>query len=780
MSDFSPSRIRPLPQYLPAEANTVQSFNIPQEHNSEVQLREYIRIIYKYRLVTISLAIGCAILATVYAFLATPQYTAESKISISTYMPVYTSSKIDDVLQETSRDRSYLETQLKELTSMTLADRVLMEDQLRTKLFPKKAEESWFISLFSSNSNKKEELDAVAGYRHPISQINKYLDSISVKPQRGTTLVSIYANSDNAVLSAQLANAHARAYIDQVRASRINQQSSGLKFLKSQADELKEKVADLEREIADYAEEHSIVAVNKDENITAQRMSQLNELLTRVTGERMEVENIYKEAKDAFEKGESAGFDDSSIQSMRSQLASLQAEYGNLGAKFTASYPKMQQLKAQIDNLTKSVESQRNQIIVGLRSKALAAQEKEKSLKEELEQQKSRAFELSKSQVQYNSLNRELESSRELLQNVLRQIKETGLAVESNSSNISIVDSAVIPKNPSYPRKKMFLVGGLFFGIFAGLVLTFLFSYLDNTIRTPDQVASYLKVPALGVVPSFKDSLSLPEALKNKAEEQEPVVDVREENALTVVSETNNLENSPALVYVSAPQSLAAESYRTIRTAILLSQAGQPPRTILVSSAQSSEGKTTSTTNLAATLASSGGRVVIIDADLRRPKVHKHFKIDKNVPGLVDVLTGQKQLEEVILNDPLNRVSIIVCGKIPPNPAELLGSVEMANTLDRLAQMFDYVLIDSPPILPVTDSVILSRYVDGVVLVIKGGSTPRKVVRDAKDRLKNAGANILGTILNNVDVAGGDYYYYNRYYYSYYSEEGTNPDSQAA
>jgi capsular exopolysaccharide synthesis family protein len=305
------------------------------------------------------------------------------------------------------------------------------------------------------------------------------------------------------------------------------------------------------------------------------------------------------------------------------------------------------------------------------------------------------------------------------------------------------------------------LLIGLALGSILGVGLAFLLSYLDNSLRTPEDVQRTMGLPSLGVIPSFSSEKQLSAELLDRDERE-----ISPDPTLPAVRETL----SP-IVYLSNPRSLAAEAYRTIRTGILLSQAGSPPRVILVSSAQSSEGKTTTTVNLAASLASTGGSVVIIDADLRRPSLMRHLKIENDRPGLVELLTGLCEIDEVIFREQLPGVSIILSGRIPPNPAELLGSTEMENLVDRLAGQFDYVLIDSPPILPVTDSVILSRFVDGVVFVVKGGSTPRKVARDAKNRLLNVGARLLGVILNDVDVTNGDYYYYNRYYYAYYKGE---------
>ncbi|MBX7143193.1 MAG: polysaccharide biosynthesis tyrosine autokinase [Oligoflexia bacterium] len=774
MSDFTPStEVRRLPGNLPSTNVALHDSGIDSPHN-EVQLREYWRLVFKYRSIIVGLTLVGAALAAMYAFTATPMYTAQSKIRISTYEPVLTATKIEDLLQQKSKESNYLETQVEEIRSYSLADKVLEDSAIRSGVEGKKRE-SLFKRLFGrhsddiSSADAAPELDSLAGYKAPIGTIKAYLDAVEVAPVRRTSLVLIKAVTGSPQLAALIANKHALTYIDWVRSNRIEQQSRGLQFLRGQADELREKVADLEREMADYAEANSIVALNKDENITAQKMSQLNKLLTDSTAKRIEAENVFKEAQSSLGT-RSAGYDDQSLQVMRAELAKLEGEYQQLSAKFTPNYPRIQQLKSQIDSIKQSIDGQRKQIVSGLKAKALAAAEEEKNLKEELEQQKSRAFELSKKEVQYNILNRELTTTRELLDNVLKQIKETSLAVESNASNVSVVDYASVPTAPSHPKKFIILVLGLIAGLCAGVLAAFVLNYLDNTVKTPEEVKSLLRLPNLGVVPSFtiENSESLDREGTKKSSGSREIIPY------------DPAQSAYPIVFVQAPKSLAAEAYRTIRTGLLLSRAGEPPRTLLVTSAQSSEGKTTSSINLAVSLASAGGRVILVDADLRRPSMYRHFQLDSHLPGLVDVITGQMSWEEVALKDIVPRVTVIPSGQIPPNPAELLGSLEMATLIDQLSASFDYVVIDSPPILPVTDSVILSRYVEGVVLVVKGASTPRRVISDARARLKAVGANLLGVVLNDVDVTGGDYYYYNRYYHSYYRDEDKKSHSRAS
>lgn len=710
MSDL-PTVVRSLPPQIGYEEPS---------NASDVELREYWRILVKYRKLLVAIVLGFFVVSLIIAFTRTPLYTATARLRIGSYDPILPSTQVEDILQQRTRESNFMETQVRELESRSLVGKILEDEQ-----------------LFRVFAQDKTEIDEKV--------IKRYLEAVKVNPVRRTSLVDIQVTLKDADVAAAIANAHVDSFIEWTRDSRVEQQSRGIQYLKSQAGELRNKVASLEREMAQYAEDNSIVALNKDENITAQKLSRLNQLLTDTTAKRIVAEKAYEEALAGHESGR-AGVEDQSTQSLRTELGRLEAEYRQLGEKFTSEYPRMKQLSGQIAGLKKAIDGQQGQIITGLKAKMEAARSEEAQLKEELELQKSQAFELSRSSVQYNILNRELETSRELLDSILKQIKELSVSVESNASNISVVDYALSPLSPSYPRKSLFVAIGLILGVVVAIASAFLLSYIDNTVKTPEELTQFLRLPSLGVIPSFD---------------------------LEKVAGDN--QNLPALkkdiVFLKDPKSLAAEAYRTIRTGILLSQAGEAPRTILVTSAQSGEGKTTTALNLAACLASSGGRVVLLDADLRRPNVLKTLEGQNSGKGLVELLTGQAKLDEVMRTDVLKRVSVITSGRVPPNPAELLGSQEMSNLLRSLDEHFDYVLIDSPPVLPVTDSVILSRIVDGVVLVVKGGATPKKVVFDAKKRLSSVGAQILGVVLNDVNILGGDYYYYNRYYYSYYNEE---------
>lgn len=797
-----------------------------------IDLKQYWQVLLKYR----ALIMGCAgvmlALGLIYSFTATPLYTAQSTLKIGSYEPVLATGKIEDILQQHSRESGYFDTHVQELSSFSLADQVLRDPRINALV--RGSQGSFFQRLFGANP-KDEELLSDTGlievvsstqrfsgdgigrldYQASYGEIRSYLGLIKVSPVRRTSLANIEVSHKDPKMAAYVANKHATEYINWVRYKRIEQQSRGLAFLRAQANELRQKVSDLERELADYAETHEIIALNADENITVQKMSQLNRQLTEATGKRIRLENEYREAKAALSSN-SAGIDDSSVQSMRSALGNLQAERQLLSTKFTSSYPRIVQIDAQIANLNESIQDQRAQIVAGLGVRAQAAAEEEQNLKEELEQQKSLAFELSQRQVDYNVLNRELSASRQLLQNILAQINETSIAVESNTSNVSLVDPAVTPESPSFPRKKLILAGALVLGLFIGVMLALLLNHFDNSVRTLDDLINATRKPALGLIPSFEASVAeetflLPEAgleksgaeaalnaeaavnsgaingdlindaaglagqEENGSGEKEPgAKDDKEDKEDKEAKQESSLSLTPAILeimphFVKNPQAMASEAYRAIRTALLLSKAEEAPKKILVTSSQASEGKTTTALNLAASFASVGRRILVIDADLRRPRVGRELGVLGEKAGLTEVLTGQSAHKDALLKDLIPNVSLLLSGAVPPNPAELLGSQKMERLLEELGAEFDHIIIDSPPVLPVTDSVVLSRYVDGVTLVVRAGVTPRQAIQDAIEKLQYVGANILGCVLNDVDTSKSEYQYYNRYYAAYYN-----------
>ena len=774
----------------------IESENYGPKFEETHPLENYLRILLVHRKLILTVAITILVLTAIHSYTATPLYTAETDISIGSYSPTVQGTRFEDSLAKQTEKQDYLETQIKLISRLTLADKILSDPEVGEKIkeyLNRKSGSSNIISsifkVFSSDKVGEEKIPA-GTYENPIGLLKAYLTLVKIDPVKRTSLVKISSTTSNPELSALVANAHARNFIEITKEDKQRTALNNLVFLRGQAEELASKVSSTEQELAQYAEDNAIVAINQDEDIVVKKMGELNRLLTDATSKRISSETVYNEAKrgDGAETSENTS---RGLEDLRARLRESEAEYANLGQKFKAEYPAMQQLRAKVDSIKNSIEQQGKIILKTAESKYNSDLATENQLKRELEIQKSKAFDLSKRSVKYNSIKREFDSVRDLHQSVLRQLKEAQISAESEINNISLADKAAVPQGPSSPKRARNLLLALLIGPILGVILALALEIIDNTLETPEEVQRVLQLPSLGVIPSFNSEAanSQPEDLKNlgigttsipKALPEE----VKESNQETDTSPTistapkdiiplsSQIEVEHGLVTVHAPFSATSEAFRAVRTSILLSSADNPPRVVLVTSSKKGEGKTTLSSNLALTIAGTVRSAVVIDCDLRRSALHKMFNIERNSPGLVEYLTGQCPLENVIYKTTSEKLSVIPAGIKPPNPAELLGSHKMVELLKKLREQFEFVLIDSPPILPVTDSVILSRMVDGVVLVVRGQKTEQNIAKESRNRISHVGGKILGVILNGVDVKKGQHYYYYRDSYAeYYGDE---------
>lgn len=752
--------VRPIPEYLAESHSYYQDIaaEAGESHSATKSVKEYVQFVIKYRWLIIPVWVAIFAVFALYSFLATPLYRATATVRIGTYAPIIRGAGVEDMIARKTTETNYLNTQVEALSGLTLADRVFaapgMRGSLEQYLLKKTGLLDPIRGLFSGFSSDKKQTVKDGVYQTPLKRLRKYLKLVSISPVRKTSLVRIGALTSDPQLSARIANTHAEQFINLTKEERRQSTLDNLVFLKGQAAELADKVALAERAVAKYAEENAIVSLNKDENITVKQMGELSELLTQATAERVKAESAFKEASSGSGLS-STLIDDPSIEQLRLRLKAAEAEYAKLGRKFKPTYPQMQELAAEISDLKGSLNQQRKEAIGALEAKYKTAKQTEEQLLEKLEIQKSKAFELSRRQVQYNILNREYESLKDLHQSVLRELKEAQLSAENTGSNIALAERAAVPVDRDSPRIGFNLLLGLFLGAFAGIATAFLLESLDNTIKTPEEAERILGVPTLGIVPMFSADVSStgPDKLLDAPADVPAVL-------------------TQDCVTHSSPRSIASEAFKAIRTSILFSSADNPPKCILFTSGQKSEGKTTLVVNLGISLAQSGHKVLLLDADLRRPAVHQRFKIaEMSDGGVVEYLTGVSPEPNVFRNTGVEGLEILYAGAIPPHPSELLGSRKMAELLHRYRGEYDYVLVDAPPVMPVTDAVLLSRSVDGVVVVVRGQHTQRQITRDSISKLRRVGAKILGIVLNDVDIRSGDYYYYRKGYDSYYREE---------
>jgi succinoglycan biosynthesis transport protein ExoP len=602
-----------------------------------------------------------------------------------------------------------------------------------------------------------------------LDTVNAYYAHISIRPEPMTSLADIVVTHPDPYIGAAIANAHAQALIDMDLETKVTSLSDAQSVVRQQLDEVKSKLEASRKALSDYQSAHGILSLPKDNTtITHEALQQLNKLLTKAQGDRIVAEASYRNAATMTPDEVVAMLPDPSLKALREELLALKAKYAARLNEYGRNHPDMISMRARMESLHDQLRAAGGQARVQLRAAFEAAEAKERGLRANFEKLSKAANVEDRGLVQLLILQRDVEANQELYKTLLQEAKQADL----NSgvfrwTSVKLVDSAVVPDTPSYPRTRRNLEFGLLFGLLAGVVACLLVERLDTRIHTPEDVAALLRLPTFGVVPDFRrlppNGNGGPPAPNGKATGRE-------------------------LVTLLHPASVVSEAYRSIRTNVLFSSPGCPPKTILVTSSQAGEGKTVTTVNLAVSLALSGSRVLIVDADLRKPGCHRQMRVVRE-PGLSSVLTGQCELPAALVLSPLfsngngdahgaSAVYVLPAGASPPNPAELLGSRLMTQLLDTLKEQFDFVLIDSPPVLPVTDSVVMATKADGVLLVVKGGEWGRDVVQKAVGHLDAVRSRLLGVVLNCVDITrgGSPYYYYRHYYGGYYGKRETEDE----
>jgi capsular exopolysaccharide synthesis family protein len=690
-----------------------------------------------------------------------PVYEGRVLIEVDPEQPNVLNFK--EVLQVNTLDiDSYRETQFRVLQSRTLADRVVQDLQLyRNPEFYRKQILFGLIEadpekIPSSSDNSPPDLSSDV-YR---SSVKHFQDMVGVSPVRRSNLVEVAFYARSPELAARVANQLAQAYIEQNFQVKWDETMKASEFLSSQLVGLKAKLEKSEDMLQAYAQAHSILFVEEKKNLVNERLEQLQAEYTKAQADRFQKESLYSLVQTGKVQDLPSILANKMIQDLEVRLAELELGYAELTAVVKPDYPKAVQHKKQIDAVEASLEKQKKALAQNIVDDYRSAVAREKYLAQAVETQKKEVNEIAERSIQYNILKREVETNKQLYEGLLQRMKEAQVSAGLKASNIRVVDAAQVPKFPVKPRVVLNLTLGLILGAGLGIGLAFFQEYLDNSLKTPDEVESLLRLPSLGVIPTF------PSLGSGKAAGAE------------LVARNPHAAQGLAPAVQTTPASL--EAFRSLRTSILLS-ASPVPKLILITSAFPGEGKTSTTINLGATLASLGSKVLILDCDMRRPACHRSTGVE-NKPGFVQCLTGHVHLSEAILPVPgVANLSVIPCGPIPPNPAEILSSPTAGELFQRLRNQFEYVLVDSPPLLSVADSRILSTLTDAVVLVVRAYETSYEVVRRARALLYGAGARILGVALNNVDLRrdGYGYDYYRRYGYGYgYGQDAKEGSAQ--
>ena len=589
----------------------------------------------------------------------------------------------------------------------------------------------------------------------PPQLVSRYLKFLTVTPVRNTRLVDVTFETPDSKLSQKLANTHATAFIQMILENRFNLTEEARDFLGKKLAELREKLQKAENKLNQFRQAHGVIGLDKGENIIVDRLVDINKELTKVRAERIQAESLFRMTRNKNSQYLAEVLSNSLIMQIKGTLANLETEKGRLLSTYTNEHPRIQELNQQIGEAKKGLNAEINNILQGIESTYSAAAAKEQALDGEAKKQQDLALGLKQVGVEYAVLNEDVLVNRSLYDNVLKRLNETNVGNDLAAANIQVVQRAELPLFPSSPNTYLNLILSVFLGLFLAVGLAFFLEYMDASVNTPQQVWAAVSLSTLGVVPH----------LKSLRDAQDPGASSNGRSQRRLPFWKSGNTGSKDLVVGREPMSLIAESYRTIRTALLFSQAEQPPKVILLSSPAPDEGKTVSTLNLGIALAQSGKKILVIDGDLRKGRCHQLVNL-RNHAGLSNVLTGQADLTQCIQPTAIPSLYLLSRGAWAPNPADLLMSQKMRDVLSELRAQFDFIVIDSPPIIAVSDPAVLSTLSDGVVLVFHGQKTTTPSARRALERLDRIGAPVLGVILNGVDIRHPDYVDYRSYYSS--------------
>ncbi len=749
-SDFAAELNRPMVPVIHA---------LPQES----MLRDYFRILRKRLWVVVTcvaVIVGSIAIATLRS---TRIYEAVGSIAINKMDPMVFNFKDEQSSGMGYDDPTDLDTEVRVLRSDLLALQVIRE--LNLDKGPASGNNATGLQTSDALQPDSPRMSAIlAGFKGQLS--------VSLEP--GTRIIEIRYRSPDADRAAQVVNTLMHTYVEQNFKTRFESTMQASDWLSKQLVDLQIKVETSQEKLVKYQKEHDILGIDEKTNIITSKLDELNKGLTAAEAERMEKESVYRLVQNNDTDAASAAAIDANnaqpnssnvtstlLEKLREQEADLKIQIAQLSTQFGPSYPKLAQLNNQLKEVDTQAQAELRKVSSRLHGDYLAALQREQMLHEAMEKQKQEANKLNESAIEYSLLKRDLETNRTLYEGLLERLKQAGVTAGLRSNNFRIVDAARKPTDPAAPNIPRNLTFALALGLTTGLGLAFILEALDNTVRTPEQAQVISSLPSLGMIPLGS------------------LIGEVGATRLTVAASREAVE----LVTQARPQSQMAESYRALRTSLLLSTSGAPPKVILITSALPQEGKTTTSLNTAIVLAQKGSRVLLIDADLRRPSVHKALKLGPRT-GLSNVLTGSAQLHQATVRSTLvPTLFVLPAGTPPPNPAELLASSNMRDILNELREQYDHIVIDTPPALSVTDAVILSTSADSVVLVIRSGQTTRQALRRARDLLVRVNARIAGVLLNAADLKSADYYYYYEYRGKYgdrYYKADELPDGPAS
>ena len=748
--------------------------NLATQEEDETHLLAYWRVIVTRRWTVVAVFATIVLLTLIWTLKQKPMYAATITIQIERETPSLVNLR-DYYQADSDTYVDYmLQSYFRILKSRSLARRVVTElhEELEKEFA---APQRGFLAAQAGNLKKISSVEKTEQASDDEgdqlrSLIDQYLDRITVKPLRQSWLVEVTFQAKDPKLAAQVINAHGRQFVEQNIENRFQTTQQVSELLSQQIVNLKGGLEKAEERLQKYGQDNDILFTEDGRNTVTEKLRQLQEEYTRAQAERIQKQSYERMVRTGSADALPQITGSSLISQFVGRLSDLKRQDAELTVTFAPDYPSRRRIRSQIEEIQKQIEGERGRIVKTFEVEYSAATERERLLSVALEQQRDAVNKMNREIIQYNILKREADSSKDIYNGLLTRLKEAGISGGLRASNIRVVDQAEVPKGAVTPNHKLNLAWGIFFGLIFGVGSAVFQEYIDRSIKSPDDVTRHLGLLALGTVPRLHN-LSLWRGYKykygygygfrfgRKKEQNEP--------ANAEKSDNRSIELAPH----DEPSSVIAESYRSVRTSFFLSSGSAPTRSVVITSAVPGEGKTVTAVNTAVIVAQTGARVILIDADMRRPRMHKIFKC-ANANGLSSVLEGHCSLEDAVSETNIKNLFLLPSGPVRPNPGELILSPRFKEVLKSLKKDFDLVILDSPPLSNVSDGRILASVSDTAILVVKAFSTSRYIAYRAVQHLAEAQVRIAGVVLNDLDLrhlAGysaryRDGYVYDRYY----------------
>ncbi len=746
------------------------------ERHLQIHLMDYWKVLTKHRWIVVACVLVFLLTSAFITWHQPLVYRASLKLRIdqeqSNILPFNDFSTFAYVPTE-----EYLKTQFEALTSRTLATRVIRSLNLvKDPRFIRRAEPS----LMARATNRvKRALSYRAADEKPAPQAGqrKYhgtfsphsdalISGITVSPIRDSWVVLVSFDARDPLLAADIVNAIASEYIQMNFETKYRSTIMASEFLGKELVDVKKKVEESEERLVKFGQVHSIYSLSEKENVIMQKLEDLNKALTQAQADRIQKESIWEMVRNSPQGPFPETVRTNDIRTLEATVAQLEQQYTKLRAVYKSDWWEVKQVANQLETAQKQLEEVRVETLKDVETAYQTAVQREKLLSEAFRVQKQEANILNEYSIQYNILKQEADSNKQLYDGMLQHMKEAEISAGLKSNNIHIVDAAIPPSSPILPDKKGNMIKATLSGLIFGVALAFFYEYIgsysDRSLKTPEDVDRFVKLPFLGLIPSTR-SIGASNGRKSRGLSRRKREGIADSAGFLDSGKRPSIE----LITLYNTKSMISEAYRQLRTSILLSTNGHGPKSIVVASSKRGEGKTNTCINLAITLAQANRKVLLMDCDMRNPKINRILGLLNNEGASTFLSSGFMPLKSLIQKTEVPNLFVLTSGQIPPNPSELIGSPLMKKCLSALSERFDHIVIDTPPLLAVTDASILANMVDGVILVIRGGDTTKEAIVRSKQLLSHAQARIIGTMLNNVDIQTCEPNYYSRYFYGY-------------